>query len=73
MGHPFARAAAMFALIAQAMASSNPGAAMAQIPAYVSRGKGQARRQASDRCVAHDKRAACKARNRARHRARAKA
>lgn len=63
----------MFTLIARAMASTNPGVAMAQIPAYVSRGKGQARRQASDRCVAHDQCHARKARNRARHRARAKA
>lgn len=63
----------MFTLIAQAMASTNPGAAMAQIPAYQSRGKGRGRRSASDRCVAHDQRDARKLRNRAQHRARAKA
>ena len=73
MGQPFARAAAMFALIAAAMASTNPSAAMAQIPSYESRGKGKGGRQASARCVAHDQRHASKMRNRARHRARAKA
>lgn len=73
MSQPFARAQALFALIAAAMAAPNPAAAMAGIPTYVSRGKGRGGRSASARCVAHDQRDARKLRNRARHRARAKA
>lgn len=68
MSQPFSRVAAMFSLIAAAMASTNPPAAMAGIPAYVSRGKGRTMRSASRHCVAHDQRAATKARNQQRHR-----
>lgn len=68
MSQPFARAIAMFALISQAMATPNPAFHLANIPAYVSRGKGRGRRSASRHCVAHDRRAAAKARNQQRHR-----
>jgi hypothetical protein len=67
MSQPFARANAMFALIAAAMATANPQAALAKIGPYVSRGKGTGKRHGSSRCVAMDKRAASKARNQARH------
>lgn len=68
MSQPFARAIAIFALIAAAQASSNPTAALAGVPAYVSRGKGRGMRSASRHCVAHDQRAPAKARNQQRHR-----
>lgn len=68
MSQPFARAIAMFALVAQAMATPNPAFHLASIPAYVSRGKGRGRRSASRRCVAHDQRAALKSRNQRRAR-----
>jgi hypothetical protein len=68
MSQPFARAQAIFALIAAAMATANPTAAMAGVPLYVSRGKGRGARQASSRCVAHDQRDAVKSRNQLRQR-----
>lgn len=46
MSQPFARASAMFILIAAAMATPNPAFHLASIPAYVSRGKGRGHRSA---------------------------
>lgn len=69
MSQPFARAQAMMSLIAAAMLSANPQAALGQIGAYRSRGKGRGIHQASSRKVAHDKRDAVKVRNRAKHKA----
>lgn len=66
---PFARAIAMFNLIAAAMSGPNSQAALAGIGPYVSRGKGQGKNQASRYCAAMQQRAAVKAKNRAKHRA----
>ena len=41
MSQPFARAIAMVALIQAAMSGNNPQVALAGIPAYRSRGKGE--------------------------------
>ncbi|MFJ1253402.1 hypothetical protein [Cupriavidus sp. CuC1] len=70
MSAPFARARAMFAAIAAAMAlqGSARQLAMSAIGPYESRGKGKGRRTASRNTTAQNKRAAIKARNRAKHR-----
>lgn len=70
---PFARAIAMFSAMAALVKSHvNDSVGLRQafddLGAYRSRGKGRAGHQASRRCVAHDKRDACKARNRIRNR-----
>lgn len=63
MGQPFHRAAAMMALIAAAMRSAAPQAAMAAIGPYVSRGKGGKRPHRANTGAACIKRAAIKKRN----------
>lgn len=72
---PFARARAMFAAVAAAMALSPAmqHAALAEIEPYQSRGKGKggSHRPRSSHTVAADKRASVKARNRRKHKARA--
>jgi hypothetical protein len=77
MGRPvaFARANAMLAVIRQALllpVGFAQHAALDEIGAYVSRGKGRGGvfLGSSSRCVAQDKRDAVKARNRLRHKRR---
>ena len=76
---PFKRARAMFAAIQSVLTgfagahmpgalNSRQRAELAQIGDYKSRGKGRAGRQASQRTVAQDRRAAKKRRNQLRHR-----
>jgi hypothetical protein len=61
MAAPFARARAIFAMLAAGMAPTN-------LPVYISRGKGGGATPRSASGVAHAKRLAAKARNVQRHR-----
>jgi hypothetical protein len=63
MAHPFHRAATMMALIAAAMRSAAPQAALAAIGPYKSRGKGGKRAHCAHTGAACTKRAAIKKRN----------
>jgi len=72
IGNAFARSKAMFAAIMAFVSSSvgwDKAVALANVGEYKSRGKGKGKSGTSSaHCVAMDRRAAVKARNRAKHR-----